>query len=218
MGRPEGLRLRPTGLQRASLWRQFAASTIDGALEIGCHVAWRVLDGWTVPCETPPNLTERVRVAFKEVFEPHRPDDPSARLQTPEGANEFFERLPKSLLEPVGRRAEWTTERAVKRLLPGFIFRAAPMILTGGQTPGQVLLGVRVVSLNGRPITARRALVREFGPAALIAPFDLLPLPQAARGAAKLAVVPLRLAVRCLDRDRRPLEDVLAGTRVLRTS
>ena len=218
--RRQGVRSRlpfgPSRQEHAPLWRPFAAETIDGALEIGCRVAWRVLDGWIRPHQTAPKLTERVRIALREVFEPHRPNDETACPWTPE-FKEFLERLPKDFLEILGRGGYWTAERAVSRLVAGLIFRAGPMILTGGQTPGQVLLNVRVVSVDGQSITARQALVREFGYGALLAWLDLLPLPAAARGAANLTLH-ITAAARLVHPHRRPFRDLLAGTRVVATT
>jgi RDD family len=220
MRRGQGLRLRlpsrPSRQEHAPLWRRFAAETVDGALEIGCRVAWRVLDGLANANETAPKLTERVGTALREVLEPHRPDE-TARPRTPEERNEFLERLLKDFLESLGRAGYWTAERAVSSLVAGLILRAGPMILTGGQTPGQVLLNVRVVSADGQPITARQALVREFGYSALFACLDLLPLPAAARGTARLTLH-FTAAARLFHPHRRPHRDLLAGTRVLATA
>ncbi len=209
---------RPPRRARAPLWQRFAAETVDGALEIACRVAWRVLDGWATPAESAPKLSVRLRTALREVLGPRRPHDQTAPPQSPEGFKEFLEGLPKSFLRRVGRDNQWSAERALSRLGPATIFRVGPMILTGGQTPGQALLGLRVVRSDGRPITVLRALVREFGFVALAVPLDLLPLPHAARGAAKLGLLPLIPAVRFLDVDRRSPGDVLAGTRVVRTT
>ncbi|MBA3304507.1 MAG: RDD family protein, partial [Thermoleophilaceae bacterium] len=110
----------------------------------------------------------------------------------------------------------WTAEYAVSRLVLGLIFRAGPMILTGGQTPGQVLLNVRVVSVDGQPLTARQVLVREFGYIALSAWLDRLPLTPAARGTARLTLY-LTTAARFFDPHRRSSRDLLAGTRVVGT-
>ncbi|MBA3306043.1 MAG: RDD family protein [Thermoleophilaceae bacterium] len=188
---------------------------MDGALETGCRVAWRVLDGWATPGETDPTLTERVRIALREVLKPRRPGDETAQFRTPE---EFLERLPKDFLEMLGRGDYWTAERAVSRFVAGLIFRAGPVILTGGQTPGQVLLNVRVVSVDGQPLTARQALVHEFGYAALLASLDLLPLTPAARGTARLTLI-FTATARFFDpKNRRPFRDLLAGTRVVGTT
>lgn len=221
MRRRQGLRVRvpsrPSRQERPPLWRRFAAETMDGALEIGCRVTWRVLDGWATPGETDPTLTERVRIAVREVAEPRRPDDETARLRTPEEFQEFLERLPKDFLKMLGRGDYWTAEYAVSRLVLGLIFRAGPVILTGGQTPGQVLLNVRVVSVDGQPLTARQALVHEFGYTALLASLDLLPLTPAARGTARLTLI-FTATARFFDPNRRPFRDLLAGTRVVGTT
>lgn len=81
-----------------------------------------------------------------------------------------------------------------------------------------MLLGVRVVSLDRQPITARQAFVRDFGYTAVIASLDLWRLPPAARASAKLALVTFALGVRFLDADRRSIGDALAGTQVIRVA
>lgn len=218
MRRRRRLRLRPIArpsrLQRAPLWRRFAAGTVDGALEFGCYFAVRMLANRAASHETATSLAEQARTALKELLEPSPRGDEAA---LPEAPQELLE-SPKKLIEAAGRGGYWTTERVVSWLASGLGVRAGPIILTGGQTPGQKLLGVRVTSMDGQPITARQALVREFGYRAFNASLDLWPLPHAARGAARLALWGFGPAVRLLDSDRRSVDDVLAGTRVIRAT
>ena len=190
---------------------------MDGALEIGGQVTWRVLYVWATPSEAAPKLTERVRTALRELLKPRRPDDETGRFPTPEEFKEVLERFPKGFLATLGRSDYWTVERAASRLVPGLILRAVPMIATGGQTPGRALLNLRVVSVAGQPITARQALVREFGPILLFFGLDLLPLKPAARGTAKL-ILHFTAAARLVDPRRGSFPDLLAGTRIVRTA
>jgi uncharacterized RDD family membrane protein YckC len=69
---------------------------------------------------------------------------------------------------------------------------------TGGQTPGKMLLGVRVVARSGDPVGYARALGRYL--------------------AAWLSALPLGLGflLAACRADRRALHDLLAGTRVVR--
>lgn len=201
-------RLRPPSPSRrehASLWRQSAAGTIDDAFHFSYDIAGRLVADQAAWDWSAPKLVERVKTVFAREFMQHEGRATATGPQTP-----------KAFLEAIGKTDYWTAETAVRRLVPGLI-QTGTMILTGGQTPGRVLLGVRVVSLDGRPITAAQALVREFARIALVASLDLLPLTPAVRATARLAFT-LTPAVRILDSDRRSLGDLLAGTRVIRTA
>jgi uncharacterized RDD family membrane protein YckC len=67
----------------------------------------------------------------------------------------------------------------------------------GGRTIGMSLLGLRVVQADGRPITARQAMIRTL----------TLPL--------SIAFAGIGLALILVQRERRALHDLLAGTAVV---
>lgn len=73
---------------------------------------------------------------------------------------------------------------------------------------------MRMVRLDGRPITACQALVREFAEETVVW-LSVRPLPPVAVFPAKFMLWTLNVAWLVLDSDRRALDDVLAGTRVV---
>jgi uncharacterized RDD family membrane protein YckC len=193
--------------------------TVRVALEVGYPVAGRVLRDRAASHEAGASLPEQVRTALREVVY-ERLDMPTPpprhEITPPRTKREFLEVLPGAIMEALGRGDYWTPEKAMSKLAPGLSLTVFPMIWTGGQTPGQALLGVRVVSLDGRRITARQALEREFGFTVLDASFELWPVPETARAAARLTLLAAALTARLINSDRRSLNDLVAGTRVIR--
>jgi uncharacterized RDD family membrane protein YckC len=77
-----------------------------------------------------------------------------------------------------------------------FVYFAYP-VAVGGRTLGMALVGLEVVSKEGRPVDAKRAVVRTF----------VLPLSVVLPAISTLMIV--------LRRDRRALHDLIAGTAVV---
>ncbi len=148
-------------------------------------------------CETSPNLP-----ALREAVERGEKVTPQ---ELRKARREFFEAL--------GTSRPWTAEKALDIFVWGLI-RPGAMVWTGGQTAGGVLLGVRVVGADGREITTRQALVREYALPTLVW-LALRPLPPLMRFPARLTLETASNVGRLLDPDRRSLGDLLAGTRIV---
>lgn len=76
---------------------------------------------------------------------------------------------------------------------------------TGGQTWGKRLLGIRIVTLDGRPVTAPRAILARYFPLQLVGAIPCLG-----------ALLVLGSICMIFRQDRRCGHDFVAGTRVVR--
>ena len=191
--------------QRAWLWRRFAGEAVDFLLQVGLYFGYRIARRMAAddadPHEAATTLPGRVRAVIAQEFKSARQGDepPTAFTWS-------------TFLQRTGGPG-WTAKRAVSLMVAGLV-ESGPLILTGGQTPGRMLVGVRVESLDGRPMSVRQALVRGCGWRAVVASSDLLPLPATARGGVKITLLWFGPAVWFVD--QRSLVDKLAGTRVVR--
>jgi len=91
------------------------------------------------------------------------------------------------------------------------------MAWTGGQSPGQVLFGVRVVGSGGKAVTTGRTLVREAAEPTLLT-LSQRSLPRLMRFPVRLLWSVLSSAWLVLDPDRRSLGDLVADTRIVTAS
>lgn len=84
---------------------------------------------------------------------------------------------------------------------------------SGGLTPGGLLLGIRTVRSDGRPLTVRRSLVRSNVTPLLTA--LTLRLAPVGRHRARFVWSVVSVVWACFDPDRRSPSEVLSGTRMV---
>lgn len=94
---------------------------------------------------------------------------------------------------------------------------AGAMAATGGRTPGTALLGLKLVRSDGTPIGIIAALVRRSGVARLCWPMLRRARKPGTRSAAEGALATLNASSALIHPQRRTLNDLAAGTRVVRS-
>ncbi|HEY1825980.1 MAG TPA: RDD family protein [Acidimicrobiales bacterium] len=126
-----------------------------------------------------------------------------------------------------------TVESALTRAAFAFIYGAAFLIFNRGRTLGMLTVGIRVVSISGEGVSARRAALRTLGYVILASIVSFYhvehfvhPTPQQSKTATRQASIlfslgiPLYLDLLWMlwDKKKQTLHDKLAGTIVIRST
>ena len=188
---------RRRGPRAARLTRRAAAAVLDCALLTATFGPW---DSRAPDDPTEEELAEATRRA-------------EVGGSGPLDAVALVWRSARDTLDTPSPRRSWPAR------FVGWAFMAVRPVLTAtaGGTPGQRLLGLRVVGPDGRPVGFARAILRDLLLSALGSALPwLLPIRRSTGCAAGMAVWALDLLWPLIDRQRRSLRDVAVGTRVVR--
>lgn len=194
-------------LQPAPIRRQLATIAIDFPLYTGLMLAGERLITGQLNMSPKGPATEKLEAMIRA----QKRGEPVDPAEVSEVAIEARNEARRSLATALGPQP-WTPAKAWYLLAQHFILPSATA-WSGGLTPGALLLGVRVVRSDGRPLTVRQSLVRSnVTPILRAVSLRLVPV---GRLRATLLWSVLSVVWACFDPDRRSPGELLSGTRVV---